>query len=121
MRKYTTRKALPMFEILLFWKARPDLAMPPEAVARELNWGEEVEGLVDLPVKEIIDRLKAEFSNHDERPGSLTAKAPSGGSWEATWAWQFFKVELRDGSDDTRQKIIDILADFGCGMHESGA
>ena len=59
--EYTAHKASPMSDILLFWKARPDLAMPEDAVARELNWGEEVEGLIDLPVKEIIDRLKAEF------------------------------------------------------------
>jgi len=108
-----------MSDILLFWKARPDLALPPDAVARELNWGEEVEGLIDLPVKEIIDRLKAEFPDHVERPGLLTAKTPSGGSWEATWAWQFFKVELRDMPDDARQRVIDVLADFGCGVHES--
>ena len=107
-----------MSEILLFWKARPDLAMPPEDVARELNWGEEVEGLIDLPVKEIIDRLKTAFPEHDERPGSLTAKTAGGGSWEATWAWQFFKVELRDVPEAARQQVIDVLAEFGCGPHE---
>ena len=107
-----------MSETLLFWKPRPDLAMAPDAVARELNWGEEVEGLIDLPVKEIIDRLKAEFPDHDERPGLLTAKTTGGGSWEATWGWQFVKVELRDVPDDARQRFIDVLADFGAAMHE---
>jgi hypothetical protein len=108
-----------MNESLLFWKARPDLALSPDAIARELNWGEEVVGLVDLPVKEIIDRLKTEFPDHDERPGSLAAQTRGGGSWEATWAWQFFKVELRGVPDDARQRVIDVLADFGCGVHES--
>jgi hypothetical protein len=108
-----------MPDTLLFWKARPDLAMPPEAIARELNWGEEVEGLVDLQVKEIIDRLKVEFPDYDEQPGTLSANAPGGGSWEATWGWQFFKVELRDAPDDARQKLIDVLAEFGCGVHQA--
>jgi hypothetical protein len=107
-----------MSDILLFWKPRPELAMPPEAVARELNWGEEVAGLIDLPVKEIIDRLKSEFPEHDEQPGLLTAKTPGGGSWEATWGWQFVKVELRDASDDARQRLTDVLAEFGADVHE---
>jgi hypothetical protein len=107
-----------MADVLLFWKPGPDLDMPAEAIARELNWGEEVQGLIDLPVKEIIDRLKAEFADHDETPGLLTAKAPGGGSWEATWGWQFFKVELSEVPDDARQRVIDVLAEFGCGVHE---
>jgi hypothetical protein len=112
-----------MPENLLFWKARPDLALPAADIARELNWGEEVEGLMDLPVKEIIDRLKQEFPNHEERPGSLTASTPAGESWEATWGWQFFKVELREPPEgqpmeSARERIEEILAGFGCGEHE---
>ncbi|MCI0361742.1 MAG: hypothetical protein L0211_24925 [Planctomycetaceae bacterium] len=108
-----------MADVLLFWKARPDLNLPAEAIAREINWGEEVDGLIDLPVKEIIDRLKAEFPEHDERPGSLAAKTPGGGSWEATWGWQFFRVELHDAEGDARQRLMDVLAEFGCGVVSS--
>jgi hypothetical protein len=107
-----------MSETLLFWKPCPDLTMPGEDIARELNWGEEVEGLIDLPIKEIIDRLKAAFPDHVERPGTLSARTRAGGLWEATWGWQFFKVELHDAPDEDCRRVIDILADFGCGVHE---
>ncbi len=116
--EYSSRQMTTMPDTLLFWKPRPDLAMPPEDIARELNWGEEVEGLIDLPVKEIIDRLKTEFPDYDELPGTLSASTPGGGSWESTWGWQFFKVALQDAPDDARQRIIDVLAEFGCGVHE---
>lgn len=107
-----------MADTLLFWKARPGLTLPDEDIARELHWGEEVDGLIDLPVKEIIDRLKQEFPNHEELPGSLSANTPGGSSWEATWGWQFVKIELHDAPDEARAKLIELLAEFGCGVHE---
>ena len=108
-----------MPDILLFWKQRTQLALSAEEIARELNWGEEVEGLVDLPVREILDRLKAEFAQHDERPGLLVAKLLDGGSWEATWGWQFVKIELHEAASDVRHRLIDLLAEFGCTVHET--
>ena len=57
---------------LLFWKPGPKVKLSAPEIARELVWGEEVEGLIDLPVREIIDRLKAEFPQHEEKSGVLS-------------------------------------------------
>ena len=108
-----------MPDVLLFWKQRSELALSAEEIARELNWGEEVAGLEDLPVREVLDRLKAEFGQHDERPGLLVTRSPEGGSWEATWGWQFVKIELHEAASEVRQRLIDVLAEFGCRVHEA--
>jgi hypothetical protein len=97
-----------MAETLLFWNAGPQVKLSPPEICRELTWGEDVEGLIDLPVKEIIDRLMAAFPRHKEGPGELTGHGTSG-SFDATWTWQHIKVELHDLAEDDRQRLIEAI------------
>jgi hypothetical protein len=98
---------------LLFWKVGPNVTLSQPEVARELLWGEEVDGLIDLPIREIIDRLKTEFPQHEEKPGLLVCRA-EGGSFEATWTWQHVRVDCRDLAESDRQRLIDAVESFGC-------
>jgi hypothetical protein len=103
---------------LLFWNPGPNVRLSPMEVAQELTWGEEVEGLIDLPVKEIIDRLKSEFPQHDEQPGTLVAHGGIG-KFEATWTWQHLRVECHDLPAADRQRLIDAVESFGCMAYDS--
>ena len=100
-------------DLLLFWKSGPNAKLSPPEIARELAWGEEVEGLIDLPIREIIDRLKADFPQHEEKPGVLTVRCENG-SFEATWSWQHLRVECRDLPAGEREKLIDAIESFDC-------
>lgn len=102
---------------LMFWNAPPAHPLSADEIGRELLWGEEVDGLVDLPVKEILDRLKAEFAEHRETPGLLVIHDGDGHA-EATWTWQHVRFELHEASDTLRQRLVQILSDFGCNSHE---
>jgi hypothetical protein len=105
---------------LLFWNAGPHLHLAPAEVARELGFGEEVEGLIDLPVKEILDKLKLEFPQHDEQPGALQLKA-GGGACEATWTWQHVRVDCRNVNEPDRQRLIDTIEALGCMAYDAGS
>jgi len=105
---------------LMFWKPGPGVKLSAPEVGRELVWGEEVEGLIDLPVREIIDKLKAEFRQHEEKSGLLTGQA-GGGSFEATWTWQHVRVECRDLPAGDRERLIDAIESFDCMAYESPA
>ena len=105
---------------LLFWKAGPALKLSAPEVTRELVWGEEVDGLVDLPIRKILDRLKAEFPHHEEKTGLLVGHAGSG-SFEATWSWQHLKVHCHDLPATDHQRLIDIIESFDCQCHEAPA
>jgi hypothetical protein len=98
---------------LLFWKSGPAVKLSSAEVALELMLGEDVEGLIDLPIREIIDRLKNEFSQNDERPGLLVVHA-GGGSFDATWTWQHVKVDCRALAPADRERLIDTIESFGC-------
>jgi hypothetical protein len=100
-------------QVLLFWKAGPQVRLSAAKVARELVWGEDVEGVIDLPIKEIIDRLKAEFPKHDEQAGLLVGQG-STGSFEATWTWQHVKAECHDLDATDRERLINVIEEFGC-------
>jgi len=102
---------------LLFWKAGPGVKLSAPEVGRELVWGEEVEGLIGLPVREIIDKLKTEFPQHEEKSGLLTCQA-GGGSIEATWTWQHVRVECRDFPAGERERLIDAIEAFDCMAYE---
>ena len=98
---------------LLFWKAGPAIKLTSAEIARELVWGEDVDGLIDLPVREIIDRLKAEFPQHEEKSGLLVCRVDDG-SFEATWTWQYIRVDWRDLTAADRERLIDAIESFGC-------
>jgi hypothetical protein len=98
---------------LLFWKQGPHAKLAAAQIARELVFGEEVEGLIDLPVREIIDRLKAEFPQHDEKTGLLIARGAIG-HFEATWTWQHIRIDCRDLAPDDRERLIETIESFDC-------
>jgi len=103
---------------LLFWHGGPHLRLSPSEVAREILWGEEVEGLIDLPIKAIIDALKSQFPAHREQPGQLVLQAGPG-RLEITWTWQFVRADLRDVSGDEQQRLITAIEAFGCKSYEA--
>jgi hypothetical protein len=102
-----------MPDALLFWKPRADLQLSPAEVAREILWGEEVEGLVDLPVKEVIDRLKAEFPDHRETPGLLILHTGDG-QIDVTWTWQHIKLTTAGVAGADCERAAAVVASFGC-------
>ena len=112
--------------LLLFFKPGPAMKLSIAELARELLWGEEVDGLIDIPVREILDRLKHEFRRHEENSGLLLGHGATG-SFEATWTWQFVKIECHDLALSEREKLSDAIESFGCLMfdpqsdHEAGA
>src|SRR6185295_6359158 len=93
---------------LLFWKAGPKVKLSAPEIARELMWGEEVDGLIDLPIREIIDRLKAEFPRHEEKTGVLIGYGATG-SFEMTWSWQHVRVSCRELVSEDRARLINTV------------
>lgn len=98
---------------LTFWRQRPDLRLAPAAIAQELLFGNEVDGLIDLPVQEVIARLKESFPGAIERAGELVW-LDGEESFEATWTWQHFHVDGEELSDDSRSRLIAVLDAFDC-------
>jgi hypothetical protein len=104
-------------QTLMFWRQLPQVQQPPETISQELSFGEDVDGLVDLPVKDVIDRIKREFAGTDEKPGLLVGRGQAG-EFEVSWTWQFFRVDSPHLDEGDRQKFLSIGRDFGCQAYE---
>jgi hypothetical protein len=103
---------------LFFWKPGPSVKLSAPEIARELLWGEEVAGLIDLPVREILDRIKADFAQNEEKSGLLTIRV-DGGHAEITWGWQFIRAECHDLPPTSRERLIDAVESFDCMAYET--
>lgn len=109
-----------MPQIFAFWKPQTDLILQPQAIFQLLYYGEDAEGIEDLPIQEIIAALKREFPQHDEQPGLLSVRGAVG-HFDATWTWQHFRVEIHDLVAADLQQLIKTVQAFGCGVYDSQA
>jgi hypothetical protein len=103
-------------QTLIFWNARQAPPLPPEQLARELYWGEEVEGLDDLPIREILDRLTEAFPRHKETTGLVQVHGEEG-PFEVTWTWQAVRVDYQTLGEADREKLHEVLGAMGCDSH----
>jgi hypothetical protein len=103
--------------VFMIWKPQPNQPLPPHRVAQELEWGEEVPGLVDLPVREILDRIKRDFPDAEETAG-LVARKGSDAPFEVTWTWQFVRFQCDKLAEADRQKLDTLALELGCVLYE---
>lgn len=102
---------------LFFWRQQPWLAFLPAAIAQQLDVGNEVEGLIDLPVQEILAQLKTSFPGSVERAGEL-AWSREEEAFEATWSWQYVRLECQELSDDSHSRLALVFDAFDCPAYD---
>ena len=101
-----------------FWNAGPGLRLSAAEVIREINFGEDVDGLIDLPIKDLLERIKQAFPQHEEHAGLFIGQG-SVGSFEVTWTWQHLKASVQGLPLSDRQRLIETIEDAGCTAYEA--
>lgn len=100
-----------MPHLLYLWRDEGESS--PVAIQRQLDADEDVPGLTDLPIREMLDRLKQEFPGAKESAGELVWRSGDE-RFRATWTWQFMRLESDQLSDEHRDKFYDLARSFGC-------
>jgi len=112
---------------LAFWKQVNEQHLEPSAVYRSLIEGRAVNGLAALPIESILSEVVAAL------PGSVRESDPAG--WESIdWvneddqcsiqiSWSDFHVQAdcRQVPYDVVNRIIGVLAEFGCPLYDPQA
>jgi hypothetical protein len=106
-----------MPQVFFLWREETDVEHTPERIGRILEAGDDVGGLADLPIREMLDRIRHEFPGAQESAGMLTWKSGSE-SFRITWTWQFLRVEADSLSDEHREKFIDLARSFHCPVYD---
>lgn len=103
---------------LTFWNQQEPCDRDPLQIYAALRRREQVPGLVELPVPEILASLKVVFPDFD--PGQpLTSAHPGGASFDTTWSNQHFRFRVREGLVEAKNKLIGILSGFGCPLYDA--
>ena len=99
-----------------FWRYKPGVSSDNQAVYEALSAGQQVEGLEDLPLPQILARL------HEVLPGW---KPTDEETWESDGRIfqiyttpQFFRVDCYDLSEEEINAIISALGEFGCPLYD---
>ena len=100
-----------------FWRYKPGVSMDHQQVYERLSDGEYVEGLEELPVAGLIERVAVAFSVGWERLDDITWEGASGG-FQIYTTTQFFRVDCYGMSGEEMNRFIDIAAAFGCPLHD---
>jgi hypothetical protein len=103
---------------LIFWRQRDGNELSPAEVARELQLGNDVEGLIDLAVQEIVAALQSAFPTAVEKAGELVWRQ-GGEAFEATWTWQHIACQCHALSDDSRERLLAVLERFDCPAYDT--
>lgn len=109
-----------MAQLLAFWRPSVQLELTPQAIYQELYYGEEVTGLIDLPIQDMLAALKEAFPEHQERAGVLILNGAAG-PLEWSWSWQYLRVDGPELLPGEREQIIAAMRNFSCGVFDVAA
>lgn len=100
-----------------FWKQPPGSVFDPQATYERLSSGESVEGLLNLPIEMIMQKIAETF--HDwVRLDDATWESAKRGSFQVYTTPQFLRVDCYGMDGEDMNTLIDIAHDFGCPLYD---
>lgn len=105
---------------LNFWRYKSRIRLVHKTVYEQLSAGQHVDGLEDLPIEDIIRRVKETFSDW-EKLNERTFDGGERGGFDIFTTPQSFRVDCRGLSDDEMNAFIDIGSEFGCPLYDPQA
>lgn len=102
---------------LSFWKYKADIYLDNQEVYEHCLEDESVDGLEDLPIKNIVKDISTAFSDWTKL-GEFDFENPNGrGTFGIITTHQFVKVEAYGMSEDDMNKFIDVLLKYNCPLY----
>ncbi len=106
-----------MYE-LLFWNYLEGVYLNHQEVYEAIDEQETIEGLEELPVAVIINRIASVFSNW-ERVDENSWKNKDGiGAFQVKTTSQTVEIDCYGTSGKTMDKLVDIMEEFKCPLYD---
>jgi len=102
---------------LNFWRYQECVALSHQDVCERLSGGKKVEGLVDLPIVNILTRIADSFSADWTRFGNDCWESDRG-AFQLFTTDQFVHVSCYGMNGDDMNIFIDILLEFDCPLYD---
>ncbi len=106
-----------MYE-LLFWNYQEGIYLNHHLVYEAIADGELVEGLEELPIEVILNRITKVFAIW-EKVDNSSWKNPSGnGAFHIRTTTQSIKIDCYGTEGKTMDKLVDIMEEFKCPLYD---
>ncbi|MNF63738.1 hypothetical protein D3C84_454460 [compost metagenome] len=106
-----------MYE-LIFWRYQDGIYLNHQLVYEALVEEEIVEGLEDLPVTVIMNRINSVFSNW-EKVDENSWKNPNGkGAFQVKTTPQSIQIDCYGTEGKTMNLLVDTLEEFKCPLYD---
>ena len=102
---------------LNFWKYKEGIYLDNHAVYERLSDGEIVDGLEELPIDRIIQRVDSEFAIGWEKRDGLNWESKKG-AFQIFTTEQFFRIDCYDMEGDDMNIFIDIANEYDCPLYD---
>jgi hypothetical protein len=108
---------------LVFWRQLNGVTTPAADIYEELLEAPHVEGLAELDVDAMVERLLAEFPGAIREPNGTAdwvtwVSEDEKQSFQAEWTTQGFVVSSRHIDSSGKNRVIDWAAAFGCPLYD---
>ncbi|MBW4359954.1 hypothetical protein [Flavobacterium taihuense] len=106
-----------MYE-LLFWKYLDEVYLNHHEVYEAIDDQQEVEGLEELPITVIMNRINSVFSTW-EKVDENSWKNPNGkGAFHVKTTPQSVKIDCYGTEGKTMNLLVDTMAEFKCPLYD---
>jgi hypothetical protein len=102
---------------LSFWKQKPGVKLDAQDTYERLLEGQHIEGLEDLPVVQMVERVAQAFSVGWAQLNSVSWEAPQK-AFQIFTTSQFFRVDCGGMTGEEMNAFIDIGVEFGCPLYD---
>jgi hypothetical protein len=106
-----------MYE-LLFWKYQDGIYLNHHLVYEALVEQEIVEGLEDLPVDVIMNRINSVFSKWEKVDENSWKNTKGKGAFQVNTTPQSIQIDCYGTEGKTMDLLVDTLAEFKCPLYD---
>lgn len=106
-----------MYE-LLFWKYVEEVYLNHHEVYEALLEKQEVEGLENLPVEVIMNRIASVFSKWQKVDDNSWQNTTGKGAFQVIVTPHSIKIDCYGTEGKTMDKLVDLMAEFKCPLYD---
>lgn len=101
-----------------FWKYQKGIYLDTQSIYEQLCDGEYVEGLEELPIDEIIEKISQQFKDWS-RLDKINWESEDKGSFQIFTTSQFVRVDVYGNMlGEDINKFIDIMLEYQCPLYD---
>ncbi len=106
-----------MYE-LLFWKYLEDVYLNHQEVYEAMDELETIEGLEELPVTVILNRIASVFSKWERVDENSWKNKEGVGAFQVKTTSQIVQIDCYGTEGKTMDKLVDIMEEFKCPLYD---